>query len=240
MTIILSIETSTEVASVSLLNSDHLFYKVLEGVQTHSQGILPAIQDLLVEAELKLSQCDAIAYGCGPGAFTGVRTACGIVQGIAFGLDIPVIPISSLLAMAHAMNAFNVDNTSDLEITKSSDFICVLDARMSEVYWAHYQLVDGMWNEILAPQLSVIDDVLQYSNKLEVNIVVGSGIDTALFQKNNNVKLIMPHAKDIAKLGLTDFKNARFMDPEMAQPLYLRNKIALTTIEREQEKSRKK
>lgn len=240
MTTILSIETSTEIASVALLTSDQLFYKVLEGVQTHSQGILPAIQDLLVEAELKLNQCDAIAYGCGPGAFTGVRTACGIVQGIAFGLEIPVVPISSLQAMAHAMNAINVDNVRDTEITKSSEFICVLDARMAEIYWAHYQLLDNTWNELSAPQLSAIDEVLKYSTNMKINIVVGSGIDTSLFQKNNNVKIIMPHAKDIAKLGLTDFQDERFMKPEMAQPLYLRNKIALTSIEREFEKNRKK
>lgn len=239
MTTILSIETSTEVASVALLTSDQLFYKVLEGVQTHSQGILPAIQDLLVEADLKLSQCDAIAYGCGPGAFTGVRTACGIVQGIAFGLDIPVVPISSLLAMAHAMYSINIDDASDAEIINSSDFIGVLDARMAEIYWAHYQLIDGVWSEISAPQLSVIDDVLQYSSKMQINIVVGSGVDVSLFQKYNNVKLILPHAKDIAKLGLTDFQNARFINAEMAQPLYLRNKIALTSIEREQVKSKK-
>jgi tRNA threonylcarbamoyladenosine biosynthesis protein TsaB len=233
MTTILAIETSTEIASVALFNEDQIFHKILEGVQTHSQGILPAIQDLLVEANLTLNQCDAIAYGCGPGAFTGVRTACGIVQGLAFGLTIPVIPVSSLLAMAHNMKSVGGIGFEFL------DFICILDARMGEVYWAHYQLLDGMWSEISAPQLSVIDNVLQYSRHMKINFALASGIDASLFHDHKNVAFIMPRAANIAKLGLADFQNSRFMNAEKAQPLYLRNKIALTSIEREQEKKLK-
>lgn len=102
MTILLAIETSTELASVALLTGDGLLSRELSGVQTHSQGILPAIQSLLLDAGIRLQDCDAIAFGCGPGAFTGVRTACGIVQGLAFGAELPILPVVSLLAMAEA------------------------------------------------------------------------------------------------------------------------------------------
>ena len=122
-------------ASVAILGKNGLIWRELSGVQTHSQGILPAIQELLSEAGLSLGQCEAIAFGCGPGAFTGVRTACGIVQGLAFGADLPILPVISLLAMAEAARQDGVE--APAEARPVADFVCILDARMSEVYWAH-------------------------------------------------------------------------------------------------------
>ena len=107
MTTILAIETSTELASVSLLLNEIIISRDLAGVQTHSFGLLPAVQEILQEVNIGLDQLDAIAFGCGPGAFTGVRTACGVVQGLAFGLQLPVISVVSLLSMAEAAKEFN-------------------------------------------------------------------------------------------------------------------------------------
>src|SRR3569832_736261 len=89
MSVILAIETSTELASAAILFGDSLVLRQSAGAQTHSQSILPMVQSLLAEASLPLQQCDAIAFGAGPGSFTGVRTACGIVQGLAFGACLP-------------------------------------------------------------------------------------------------------------------------------------------------------
>ena len=135
MTTLLAIETSTELASVALLNKGELSIRELTGVQTHSQGVLPAIQELLNAAGLSLSQCQAIAFGCGPGAFTGVRTTCGIVQGLGYGADLPILPIISLHAMAQAAREQDGD----------ADFVCVLDARMAEVVSASCVSESRMW-----------------------------------------------------------------------------------------------
>src|SRR5450830_1753161 len=129
MSIILAIETSTELASAALLYGDQLTTRSSLGVQTHSETILPMVQELLAEAGIALSACDAIAFGVGPGSFTGVRTACGVVQGLAFGAELPVLPVVTLAAMAQACR----------EISGASDVLAILDARMGEVYWAQYR-----------------------------------------------------------------------------------------------------
>src|SRR3954471_16648373 len=129
MPTILAIETSSELASVALLRGETVISRVSSGVRTHSQSVLPMIQELLAEAAIALKDCDAIAFGSGPGSFTGVRTACGIAQGLAFGLDKPVVPIVTLQAMALACH----------KASGASDVLAVLDARMGEVYWAQYR-----------------------------------------------------------------------------------------------------
>jgi tRNA threonylcarbamoyladenosine biosynthesis protein TsaB len=222
MTILLAIETSTEMASIALLSEHGLICRELTGVQTHSQGVLPAIQAVFEEACITLKQCDAIAFGCGPGAFTGVRTACGIVQGLAFGADLPVIPVVSLLAMAQAA----------CSLGKDADFVCVLDARMGEVYWAHYRFQNQVWTEIAEPALSTAEQVLLYVTTRNVNLVLGNGAMPN--SAGVSVQLVheMPHAEHVAKLALHDFSIGKQLRADQAQPLYLRNKIALTTLER--------
>lgn len=227
MTILLAIETSTEMASVALLSKNDLIYRELSGVQTHSQGVLPAIQALLREAGIGLRQCDAIAFGCGPGAFTGVRTACGIVQGLAFGAELPILPIVSLHAMAEAARATQTE----------TDFVCVLDARMGEVYWAHYRFLNQSWQQIMGPALSTSALVLAYANLHAEVLVVGNGIAQTIKFTKNKIISKMPHAEQIARLALLDYSMGQGLVAEMAQPLYLRNKIALTTAERMQLKN---
>ena len=143
MPTILAIETSSELASAALLVGDRVIARESPGVHTHSQAILPLVQSLLAEADIRLAQCNAIAFGCGPGSFTGVRTACGIVQGLAFGLNLPAIPVVTLLAMAQACRA----------ASGAVDVLAVLDARMGEVYWAQYRYADG-WQTVIEPTLS--------------------------------------------------------------------------------------
>ncbi|MQR01491.1 tRNA (adenosine(37)-N6)-threonylcarbamoyltransferase complex dimerization subunit type 1 TsaB [Glaciimonas soli] len=242
MPIILAIETSTELASAALLidneRSNHnnevsgaLAYRESEGVQTHSQTILPMVQSLLSEAGITLSQCDAIAFGVGPGSFTGVRTACGIVQGLAFGAELPVLPVSTLEAMAQACRDVS-------GAPKAVDVLCVLDARMGEVYWAQYRYVTGAiggnWQAIVEPTLSApsqvqpIGQVQACGNGLSVCAEQFAG---APFAANANLGA-MPHARDIAAIGTMMFAQGLSLPAVEAQPLYLRNKIALTTAER--------
>ncbi|WP_295751350.1 tRNA (adenosine(37)-N6)-threonylcarbamoyltransferase complex dimerization subunit type 1 TsaB [Undibacterium sp.] len=227
MTTLLAIETSTELASVALLNKGELSIRELTGVQTHSQGVLPAIQELLNAAGLSLSQCQAIAFGCGPGAFTGVRTTCGIVQGLAYGADLPILPIISLQAMAQAAR----DQDGD------ADFVCVLDARMTEVYWAHYRLRNQAWELVSEPALSALELALAYADAHASVLVLGNGLTAPAETGSMKIVFKMPHAAQVAQLAAVDFSDGKQVAPEMAQPVYLRNKIALTTIERMQLKN---
>lgn len=223
MSIILAIETSTELASAALLRGDQVLARESAGVQTHSQTILPMVQSLLTQAGLTLAQCDAIAFGAGPGSFTGVRTACGIVQGLSFGAALPVISIVTLQAMAQACR----------DATGTSDVLALLDARMGEVYWAQYRYANG-WQTIIEPTLSApsavlpIGDVVACGNGLSAH---ATAFETRLFASNAQPAL-MPHAIHIASLARVALAQGQVIASHEAQPLYLRNKVALTTQER--------
>ena len=223
MPTILAIETSSELASAALLHREQIFTRETSGVHTHSQTILPMVQSLLAQAGIGLSSCAAIAFGAGPGSFTGVRTACGIAQGLAFGLDLPLIPIVTLQAMAQACR----------EAGGASDVLSVLDARMGEVYWAQYRFADG-WHTVIEPTLSAPSAVLPQG---EV-VACGNGLQAylELFEKRDflgGALDCMPHAAQIAVLARSGLASGQSVAARDAQPIYLRNKVALTTSERQ-------
>ncbi len=223
MSIILAIETSADLASAALLQGERVLTRESSGVQTHSQTILPLVQQLLAEAGVQLKQCDAIAFGCGPGSFTGVRTACGIVQGLAFGAHRPVVPVVTLLAMAEACRSGHGAN----------DVLCVLDARMGEVYWAQYRF-DGAWREIVPPTLSGAEAVAPQGKV----VACGNGLAAyaAAFEGRDfftgAFPAVVPHAREVARLAQAAHAAGAVIAARDAQPLYLRNKVALTTAER--------
>lgn len=223
MLTILAIETSTELASAALLRGDRINMRQSLGVQTHSKTILPMVQSLFEQAGIRIGQCDAVAFGAGPGSFTGVRTACGIAQGLAFGADIPVIPVVTLQAMAQAC----------LEATGATDVLAILDARMDEVYWAQYHFADG-WHTVLEPTLSVASAVHPSRDV----VACGNGISSfaSAFQPRSLVKKaredLMPHAVHVARLAQIAFAAGHTVAARDARPLYLRNRVALTTAER--------
>ncbi len=200
-----------------------LTWRESSGVQTHSQTILPLVQELLAQAGIGLGQCDAIAFGSGPGSFTGVRTACGIVQGLGFGAGLPVIPVVTLEAMAEACRAAG----------GADEVLCVLDARMGEVYWAQYRF-DGSWQVVTPPTLSRAEAI----EPIGAVVACGNGFSAyaaalagRAFAEGALVQ-IMPHARDIAALAVTALAAGHVVAARDAQPLYLRNKVALTTLER--------
>ena len=160
MPTILAIETSTELASVALLRAGKVTTRESRGAQTHSMTVLGLVQELITEAGITLSDCDAIAFGSGPGSFTGARTACGLAQGLAFGAQLPVIPIVTLLAMAEAAR----------NQVHAQHVIPVLDARMAEVYSAGYKFDDvhsHEWKVIVEPALSAASEV-----EINVSVIV--------------------------------------------------------------------
>lgn len=222
MPIILAIETSTELASAALWQDARVTQKEISGVHTHSQTVLPMVQELLKEAGIGLSQCDAIAFGSGPGSFTGVRTACGVTQGLAFGCDLPVVPVVTLLAMAQACR----------EECGAGEVLVVLDARMGEVYWAQYRYADG-WQTVLEPRLSAPSTVMANGEA----VVCGNGLAAypeafANLGARAAYPHIMPHARYVATLAHDAYIAGGGVAARDAQPLYVRDKVALTTEER--------
>lgn len=235
MSIILAIETSSELASCALLRGDTVTHRDSSGVRTHSQAILPMVQSLLEEAGITLKDCDAIAYGCGPGSFTGVRTACGVAQGLGFGASLPVVPVVTLDAMALAGR----------QRYQATDIVAVLDARMGEVYWAQYRFADAADQPtaaaigaapvtVLAPALSAPEAVRPQGASLSACgnglAVYAAAFEGCAFAASHAD--IMPHAIQIAQLGALGLAAGAGVSAEQAQPLYLRNKIAYTSAER--------
>ncbi len=219
---IVAIETSTELASVAVFHGGQLLSRASSGAQTHSASVLPMLQALLSDAGVALADCDAIAYGCGPGSFTGVRTACGLVQGLAFGAQLKLAPVVTLLAMADAAR----------EAGAGDDIVAVLDARMGEVYWARYRYQAG-WQQLTAPALSRAEDLVA----ADPAAVCGNGLlayPDAFTQIGDAARFagIVPHAASVARLAAEAVARGELIAPRDAQPLYLRNKVALTTSER--------
>jgi tRNA threonylcarbamoyladenosine biosynthesis protein TsaB len=226
MPIILAIETSSELASCALLDGDTVTTRESSGVRTHSQSVLPMVQELLAESGLRLADCDAVAFGAGPGSFTGVRTACGVAQGLAFGAGLPVLPLVTLEAMALACH----------ERTGAADILVVLDARMGEVYWAQYRCADGL-QALVAPSLCAPEAVAP----LPAEHLAACGNGFAAYPEAfahsafaaGALADVVPHARELARLAGRAYADGKALPASLAQPLYLRNKVAYTSAERQ-------
>lgn len=225
---ILAIETATEACSAALLSNDQIISRFQLAPREHTKLILPMLDEVLEEAGLELKELDAIAFSQGPGAFTGLRIAAGVAQGVALSVDLPVIPVSTLAAIA--LQAYHLDNSAEF-------IIAALDARMGEVYWAVYEVKRGTIQLIDIEKVSKPEEMLQellcYHEKSV--LLAGIGWDAyqdILFQKENipanchYIKQQYPHAEYIAKLAKTLFAEGKAVDPEDAQPVYIRNKVA--------------
>ncbi|MEO7495458.1 MAG: tRNA (adenosine(37)-N6)-threonylcarbamoyltransferase complex dimerization subunit type 1 TsaB [Massilia sp.] len=229
MPIILAIETSSELASCALHRGAGaaVIARESSGVRTHSQSILPMVQEVLAEAGIALRDCDAIAFGAGPGSFTGVRTACGIAQGLAFGAGLPVLAVNTLAAMALACH----------QQTGATCVLPVLDARMGEVYWAQYRFdatADGNWVVLAEAALCAPEAVTPVARPFTA---CGNGLGAypqayAGEEFAGALPAIMPHAAQVAELAQAELAAGRGVSAAEAQPLYLRNKIAFTSAER--------
>lgn len=223
-------------ASCALLRGGEAIFRESSGVRTHSQSVLPMVQELLDEAGIALRDCDAIAYGAGPGSFTGVRTACGISQGLGFGAELPLLPVVTLDAMALACRQAHGADT----------VLAVLDARMNEVYWAQYRFDGDTPVAVLAPALTAPADVAPAAvSEAPTGPLSACGNGFAAYPDAFAGKpfaagahaAIMPHAVQIAHLGARLFEQGHAVPAAQAQPIYLRNKVAYTKEERAEMKA---
>lgn len=221
---ILALDTSTEYCSLALwLDGEILSREVLAG-QRHSELILPLLQEMLAEAGLMLAQLDGIAFGAGPGSFTGLRIACGVAQGLAFGADLPLVGICTLEALAQQ--------------TGDGSVIAALDARMGEIYHAAYTKSADGWQAASEPSLCLP----QQAPLLPGNNWTGCGsgfakYDAALRSRYHGcvgriAGNLSPRAREMAQLAAPGFATGLGVDPADAAPLYIRNKVALKESER--------
>ncbi len=219
---ILAIETSCEHGSIALLAGDALIERSLQGHANHSAHLLPELRALLAEAGLTLRALDAVAFGSGPGAFTGLRLACAAAQGLALGADLGVAPVCSLAALALQGQGEAV--------------LAATDARMNEIYFAAYRRSGETLLEVQAPRCAPPE---QFSVPAGHWNLLGSALlaypDLAAQLPGGAAATdagAVPRAADVARLARSAVRDGTLVAPELAAPLYVRDKVALTTAER--------
>lgn len=212
---LLAIDTSTELASVALLAGDELTSAEEDSQKNHAQLLLPLIDRLLGDSGIAVSQLDGIIFGRGPGSFTGLRIACSIAKGLAYAHDRPLIPVSSLAAIAFQARALK---GPDLPV------LAVLDARMNEMYWVFFdnQEYDRVEHVSPAAQITIPDD-RQIILAGVWNDTYWGNLQDSLKRKIQHQKPLYPHAADMIKLALhAAIKPVSIAD---AQPVYIRNQV---------------
>ena len=233
---LLALDTATEACSAALYIDGDIKQQYEIAPRKHSSLLLPMVDELILDAGIKKSELDAVAFGRGPGSFMGVRIATGVAQGIAFALSLPVVPVSSLAAMAMV-------NHSKTGATHTA---CAIDARMNEVYWACYAINDGAIpvllgeEQVLPPQQIMLPESL--TDKQWEGAGTGWGAYGELMEPVLEHKLhaihpeCLPNATAIASIAVAMFDNGQSVSAAQAVPVYLRNNVAKTTKEREQAK----
>lgn len=220
MACILAVETATKACSVALLQNGECREILRLAPNRHAEILVPMARELLAGFECRFDQLDALAFGSGPGSFTGLRIGISVVQGLAFGVDRPVVPVSSLLALAARVNAPRV--------------LAAIDARMDQVYWNLYRRYEGAGMKALQePRVSdpaevrLPDDATWFA--------AGDGSETYgnRFSKGRPIKVefvrgVHPHAYDIAHIAEKEFEEGKAIDARDATPEYVRNRIVQT------------
>jgi len=182
------------------------------------------VDELLHESDIGLRQLDGIGYGAGPGSFTGLRIACAVTQGLAFGASLPVVGVSTLQSIAEQTGAGHV--------------LTVLDARMAEVYWAAYQRDANGWRAVSDPQLALPESVVVPEEGEWIGAGNGFAVLGEVLQPRLAAQLgriddtLMPDAAAMAPLAARAFERGEGVDAALAAPIYLRDKVALTIDER--------
>lgn len=221
---LLAVDTSTEACSAALLTENGVSEKWQAAPSEHARLLMPMIRELLEEAGLLLHELDALAYGRGPGSFTGLRIASGVVQGLALSLDKPAVPVSVLAALA----------SRALASTRAKHVCAALDARMQEVYWGVFER-DPQDRPIPAIEEQVCEPgAIKNPRVMGKWAAIGSGwsvYGSELAEQCGGgptwrLDEELPHARDIATLAATGFAEGKTVTAEAVQPVYLRNRVA--------------
>ena len=239
MPAILAIDTSTDACSVALsmgietigiqtidtgITDTGIYERISHAAREHTQNLLPMIESLLTEHDIKLTDLDAIAFGSGPGSFTGLRIGLSVAQGLAYGADLPLVPVSSLKAMTHgAIRRYGLGQDAVI--------IPVIDARMDEIYWSAYTVNADSTEQLHQEQVCTPKQCAQVVNAQGFSGTVygiGSGwhySDLTALPIHEREEQFYPMAYDVAALAIAALAQGQRIDALKAQPQYLRNDI---------------
>lgn len=217
---LLAIDTATEQCSVALSYGAHCIHRCIQTPRGHAELVLPMVQELMSEAGLGFTQLHAIAFGRGPGAFTGVRIAIGVAQGLAFAAELPLLPISDLAAVAQQAAG---------TVSSDAQILVCMDARMGEVYAGLFALAaDGMVQPKDSEQVCAPERILIAADAVQVGLGTGFRAYPSLRQRYSGITLVddaLPRATEIARLGVRDWHAGLAISAELAAPVYLRDQV---------------
>lgn len=234
----LAIDASTEACSVALQVNSKVYSRYELCPQSHSLRLLPMVDEVLKEAGIKLSQCDGLIFGRGPGSFTGVRIGVGVAQGLAFAAELPVVGVSSLQAMAQL--AFIQKKVQGKVKHQQANVLAVIDARMGEVYNGYFVLDDNniMQEQTLNDEKAEAVTAPELLSARLTNIVtsdiygVGTGWDAyneqlSILKSNDGTpEILFPSAEAMLIIGEAAFKRGEGVVAEEAQPVYVRDTVS--------------
>ncbi|CEE93249.1 putative glycoprotein endopeptidase, actin-like ATPase domain [Xenorhabdus nematophila str. Anatoliense] len=219
---ILAIDTATEACSVALLNDGLVEAQFEISPREHTQRILPMVQEVLLKSNVSLQQLNALAFGRGPGSFTGVRIGVGIAQGLALGAELPMIGVSSLKTMAQGV----------FRLKGATNVLVAIDARMGEIYWGQYSRnSQGVWQGDETEAVLKPEQAQEMMNSLSGEwAIAGTGWETYPQLLDSHLTLItsnvtLPQAEDMLPLALQMWEAGEATAVENAEPVYLRNEV---------------
>ncbi|KJS09755.1 MAG: hypothetical protein VR73_00920 [Gammaproteobacteria bacterium BRH_c0] len=220
MTTILAIDTATTACSVALSHKGEVRQEFIDTPREHTRLVLPMVDKLLALADIPLARVDALAFTCGPGSFTGLRIGFGVIQGLAFGGNIPVIPVSTLKVMAHrAMREMSL---------QEGLVVPALDARMNEIYWGIYQVVGGSVEAHRADTVSTPEEALAAMTG-PVNAGVGDGwslLKPHSMPPSRVNTALTPDARSIIDIAHPLFVDGAAKPVERIELSYIRNEVS--------------
>ncbi len=219
MSTILAIDTSTEACSVALLYQNEITHDFLVSARDHTKQILPMVDNILKQSDCLLSQVDAIAFGQGPGSFTGVRIGIGVAQGLALGIDRPMIGVSTLMTLAQGA----------LRLNQAKNVIAAIDARMNEVYLGQYQYVNDQWQAMIDECVIAPEKVADRINRKCTDDYYSAGTGWQTYQDMltgiKRSELLLPYAQDLIVIANQKWQRQEFINVEDVEPTYLRNEV---------------
>ncbi|MDQ7075422.1 MAG: tRNA (adenosine(37)-N6)-threonylcarbamoyltransferase complex dimerization subunit type 1 TsaB [Gammaproteobacteria bacterium] len=220
---LLAIDTTTEACSAALWLDGEVIFRYQVAPREHGNLILAMLDQLLAEAGVTLKQLDGLAFARGPGAFTGVRIATSVVQGIAYGVDLPVVAVSTLATLAQ--RAYRESGAKQV--------LSAIDARMQEVYWGAYVLDEFAVMRSVATEVVMKPEALQMPKE---GLWCGAGTGWGTYEAVLSAPLegcldrvlgaLLPHAQDLAALAVVDLRAGKGVSAENALPVYLRDNVA--------------
>ncbi len=227
---LLAFDTASEWCSAALWIDGAVSFRAVHAGQKHSELLAPMLGELLAEAGLSYRRLDGLAFGSGPGSFTGLRIACGVAQGLALGADLPVLGVSTLEALAEEGWAAS---SASAPLAEAGEVLACLDARMHEVYVALYRREGSGWHLLFGP---VVCAPQAAPRPQSVNCIgAGPGFSAYPLLGEGVARIAadaIPHARAIVRLAAPRFSAGMFGPPETAEPLYVRDKVALKVCER--------